>query len=181
VGKNKRNAPEDTLEGGDKHEQRRSRQRLEGDCDVSGSAVPEFIQDTENHLQEQDAGQKKTHVYRVRGLPLEFDQKRTCTLLSNLLELNDGTAMLKIRSFAEALDGETRVATLSFQKTPPLLSGRRTRSFVVPDSLLRQQVQNDGHPSMRPDWTLTIDDHLLGFTVLSCPDMEQHKVEYVKS
>lgn len=119
----------------------------------------------------------KGHVYRVRGLPLDFDKKRTRDLVSDLLKLENDPSVFQIRSFAEAHDGKTSVATLSFREIPAQLIGTHEWSGDIPDGALILKDPRDecGPPQRRH--TFTIDDHFRGLTVLSCPSTEAHKIE----
>lgn len=120
---------------------------------------------------------KKDLVYRLRSLPLDFDVKMTRTLVSVLLKLEDNDVVFQIRSFAEAHDGQTNVATLNFRETPDQLFGVHEWTRDIPDSLQFAQAQNDSRYHVQRRRRITFDDHFRGLTVLYCPQSSEHEVE----
>jgi hypothetical protein len=75
------------------------------------------------------------------------------------------------------------VATLSFRTIPAELSGggEIERHFDITNFLGNLQAENKDIGRTRRSYTLTIDDHFRGLTILSSPPPSDHKVEYVNS
>lgn len=118
------------------------------------------------------------HVYRVRGLPLETGSEQTGDFMSKLFSLESDFSRPQMRSLAQSLDGRTMVATLSFRTVPvELLGDGHEWSFDI--GALQAETESNGR--IRRKRMLTIDDHFLGLTVLSCPPPSDHNVEYVHS
>jgi len=144
--------------------------------DINSVHVPAESDEPKNA--QAHATTKTGQVYRVRGLPLDFNKKKTHDLISNLLKAKDIAPVFTIRSFAKAHDGETSVATLSFQETPDQLLDVDEWCVDIPDSSLHPAPQiDDFDDSMQHNSTLTFDNHFKGITVLSCPSTAEHKVE----
>jgi hypothetical protein len=89
----------------------------------------------------------------------------------------------EIRSVANALDGCTAVATLSFPMLPTMLLGndKNEWSFDMSNFLQSLGVENEDNGLTRRSHILTIDNHFFGLTVLSAPPPSDHNVEYVNS
>jgi hypothetical protein len=126
---------------------------------------------------------RQDHVYRVRGLPWEINCQQIGDLVSTLFKLESDTSAPQIRSLANAPDGRTMVATLSFRTIPAELSGggEIERHFDITNFLRNLQAENKDIERTRRSYTLTIDDHFRGLTILSSPPPSDHKVEYVNS
>jgi hypothetical protein len=126
---------------------------------------------------------RQDRVYRVRGLPGDFNHQATTTLISILFNLESNISLPRIRSLARTLDGRMMVATLSFRISPRELSSSDSNewSFDITDCLSRIQAGDEYMKGMDKSRTLTIDDHFCGFTVLSSPPPTDHRVEYVSS
>ncbi|KFY26104.1 hypothetical protein V493_04270 [Pseudogymnoascus sp. VKM F-4281 (FW-2241)] len=112
------------------------------------------------------------HVYRVRGLPVEISDDQVTDFISRVLGLESD--LPQIRSLAQNLDGRTTVATLSFQKLPVELSGDRHEWSFDIDA---PGASNESHGRLHRKIKLTIDDHFVGLTVLSCPPPSDHHVD----
>ena len=114
-----------------------------------------------------------TKTYRVQGLPLTVNAAKLQGILQNQYRLEDPSTqeIIRVGSLAEAPDGRTLVATVSFFQEPLVLLKNRRDDFKLTDSV--NQV-----PLAKP-YNLTIDDEFVGLTTLHCPKKEDHKVEYV--
>jgi hypothetical protein len=75
------------------------------------------------------------------------------------------------------------VATLSFRTIPAELSGGNKTEwpFDITNFQHKLQAENEDIGCTPRSFTLTIDDHFRGLTILSSPSPSDHKVEYVKS
>lgn len=126
---------------------------------------------------------RQDHVYRVRGLPGELSSQQISDLVSTLFKQDSDCSTPQIRSLAQAPDGRTMVATLSFRTIPTELSGGDEHEwpFDVPDFPRNLQAENEDIGRTRQNRILTIDDHFRGLTILSSPPPSDHKVEYVNS
>jgi hypothetical protein len=103
--------------------------------------------------------------------------------MSALFELQGTASLPEIRSVANAVDGCTAVATLSFPMLPTMLLGndKNEWSFDISNSLESLEVENEDNGLTRRNRILTIDNHFFGLTVLSAPPPSNHNVEYVNS
>lgn len=77
---------------------------------------------------------------------------------------------VRIDSLAEAPDGQTLIATISFLEEPSWLLRNRKDQITVP--------LKDFELTDHEQYTLTVDEDFLGLTTLYCPDDGLHKVEY---
>lgn len=122
---------------------------------------------------------RQDHVYRVCGLPWEINCQQIGDLVSTLFKLESDTSAPQIRSLANAPDGRMMVATLSFRTIPAELSGggEIERHFDIKNFLRNFQAENKDIGRTRRRYTLTIDDHFRGLTILSSPPPSGHKVD----
>lgn len=126
---------------------------------------------------------RQDHVYRVRGLPWEISIQQVGDLVSTLFKLESDTSAPQIRSLARAPNGRTMMATLSFRTIPAELSGGNKTEwpFDITNFQHKLQAEHEDIGCTPRSFTLTIDDHFRGLTILSSPSPSDHKVEYVKS
>jgi hypothetical protein len=103
--------------------------------------------------------------------------------MSALFELQGTASLPEIRSVANAVDGCTAVATLSFPMLPTMLLGndKNDRNFDILNFLPSPEVESEDNELTRQRHILTIDNHFFGLTVLSAPPPSNHNVEYVNS
>jgi hypothetical protein len=140
---------------------------------IQGSATEGLIHNPEPPS---TTTEKKNNVYRVRGLPLEFDESKTYDLISAVLKQKSSDPEPEIRSLAESHDRKTMVAVIDFLETPTQLSIGNQWEFDIPNSHQETDTRNTGKRYRR--WKpITIDDHFKGLTVLFSPPPADHKVE----
>ncbi|KFA66966.1 hypothetical protein S40285_09524, partial [Stachybotrys chlorohalonatus IBT 40285] len=107
-------------------------------------------------------------AFRVRGVPLDWDEKQLLDLLAARYE----SAGPNIRSLANEIHGRSRTATVAFQNTPlelqTLLAGdsRKIRLPTAPNQSTRPQ-------------SLALDHGFLGITTLYAPPSQEHKVDII--
>ncbi|RDW94780.1 hypothetical protein BP5796_00543 [Coleophoma crateriformis] len=123
---------------------------------------------------------KQDHVYRVRGLPREISNKQIIDLVSSHCKVEDCNS-LRIRSLAPAHDGHSTVATLSFSQIPAALSGydENEWSFDITDFVYNLQPESEADGRISRQYTLSIDDHFHGLTVLRSPEPLCHQVDCI--
>ncbi|RDW88650.1 hypothetical protein BP6252_00682 [Coleophoma cylindrospora] len=123
---------------------------------------------------------QQDHVYRVRGLPREISMQEAIHLVSLHCKVRDRNS-LRIRSLAPALDGLSKVATLSFSQIPATLSGHNKNewSFDITDFVYNLQSESEADGRILQKYTLSIDDHFCGLTVLKSPEPLCHQVDCI--
>jgi hypothetical protein len=117
----------------------------------------------------------------VQGLPLYIDTKQASDLISALFRQEGNEFIPQFRSFAQAIDGCTTVATISFQTIPTELLGvgKNEWSYDISNFLRTLQDEDEDNWRIQQRQILTIDNHFDGPTVLSSPLLSDHEVEYV--
>lgn len=120
-------------------------------------------------------------TYRVRGIPLRYEIKKTRELLHSILDLDYTKPGLKIKSLAVSSNQRSKVATINFERTPGRLSLDRDEwSFDVPiDPENSQSCDNDDDDNVvRRVPRIVIDTHFKGLTTLYSFQKEaEHKLE----
>lgn len=103
---------------------------------------------------------KATDTFRVRGVPLEWDNDRLRSFLTD----QTNSAGPCIWSLTREVKGVTQTATVTFRGVPPSLQTINACKLRLPGE------------STRPRF-ITLDDGFLGLTTLYSPPLEDHKVE----
>ncbi|KAL9069506.1 MAG: hypothetical protein Q9157_006130 [Trypethelium eluteriae] len=116
-------------------------------------------------------------VYRILGVPLEYDRKRLRTALISIFALS-GTKHIRIHSLAPnyTLSRPSQVATVTFENDPSvLLSGKREGPFALPS----EDSSGDSDDEDALDRAkITLDTRFEGLTPLrSFSDEDDHQVE----
>ena len=114
-------------------------------------------------------------TYRVQGLPLTMTSTKLESLLKQNYKLQDDGShkSIKIGSLAEAPDGRTCVATVSFFQRPSALLKSHQSKLDFTDT---ENETQDPRP-----YYLTIEDKFLGLTTLYSPKEDEHQLEFVAS
>lgn len=115
-------------------------------------------------------------TYRVRNIPARYNTRETSRkVIEAVLSTSDTPCAIKVRSFAidhnPAGSMTTGTATFDLEDVLPLRlkpNDRNEWAFKVPDN-----------ESQQTDDDLIIDTHFIGFTVLSSPEDNDHKFEYL--
>jgi hypothetical protein len=121
-------------------------------------------------------------TYRVRGIPSDYNRKRTRELLEAILK-DDGTIVgVDVTSLAKHPSRQTKVATVTFKQTPVRLSSYRDEwTFKVPEPESHQPASSDEEIDAIAKFSqITIDSHFKGITPLtSFNNSSDHKLESV--
>jgi hypothetical protein len=113
---------------------------------------------------------KTDHIYRVQGIPIEFEIDDVKKLLRSVLGLEESLA-IEIRSLAIHHEQTDRVATVSFDPAP---SSLLPSSFGTKESWKFKYSYGEG-----AEHNISFDIHFRGLTVLSsCSNSEDHRIEY---
>ncbi|KND89201.1 Protein SERAC1 [Tolypocladium ophioglossoides CBS 100239] len=97
-------------------------------------------------------------TFRVRGVPLEWDNVLLCSFLAD----QDRSASLRVLSLATEVNGQSKTATVSFQNP----SASQSWQLHLPEESPRPQC-------------ITLDDGFLGLTTLYIPSPEDHKIDVI--
>jgi hypothetical protein len=104
-------------------------------------------------------------VYRVKGIPEDYGNDKTTTMLKELLKIDDDTTKIKIRTLATSEHYGEKVSVVQFMPEPRELASGEHWFFNYGD-------KPDGGPI-----DITIDTHFRGLTVLTSPSNGVHKLE----
>lgn len=114
-------------------------------------------------------------VYRVRGLPNDYNAERTKRVLNAVLGLCKTDGVLKLGSLASSPYRSEKVGTISFREIPPCLQRGNEWSFKLPDP---EQPDTDDHDDCLPSPQIVIDSHFRDFTPLRTFESESdHTIE----
>ena len=114
-------------------------------------------------------------VYRVRGIPNNYNGQKTKEILSSILGLSNIDKSLKLGSLATSPYRPEKVATISFRETPLCLWKGDEWSFGLPDS---GQPDTDDIDDSLPSPQIVIDSHFRDFTPLRTFESElDHAIE----
>lgn len=123
------------------------------------------------------SSKSQSMAYRIRGIPLRYDESQVRQLLKEILGLDNEYSKLNIRSLAvDATKPSHRVAVVDFQRIPIQLRDEHSNPNITMD--ISFVDDNDGHRSK--NGRLLIDTKFIGMTTLAAPS-QPHKVEYVES
>jgi hypothetical protein len=121
-------------------------------------------------------------TYRVRGIPSDYNRKRTRELLEAILK-DDGTIVgVDVASLAKHPSRQTKVATVTFKQTPARLSPSKDEwTFKVPEPESHQPADGDEELDAIAKFSqITVDSHFKGITPLtSFNNSSDHKLESV--
>lgn len=113
-------------------------------------------------------------VYRVQGIPSDYNANMVVEALNTVLGLRNSRESLQLGSLATSPYRPEKVATISFKDTPMCLLKGDEWCYDISDSR-----QPDSHNIDRlPRTSIVIDSHFRGFTPLRTFELESdHKTE----
>jgi hypothetical protein len=134
---------------------------------------PQRSDDSNKNVIVEEPPPKNDHIYRVQGIPIEFEIGDVEKLLRSALNL-EKLSSIEFRSLAIHHQKLDQVATVSFDPTPPLFLPSIPRAKK--DNW--RYTYSYGKGSERRNRTISFDTHFKGLTVLrSCPSSD-HRIEY---
>jgi len=115
-------------------------------------------------------------TYRVRNIPARYNTREASRkVIEVILSTSDTPCTIKVRSFAvhhnSAGSMVTGTATFDLEDVRPLR--------LKPNALNEWTFKVPDNESQQTDDYLIIDTHFIGFTVLSSPEDNDHKFEYL--
>jgi hypothetical protein len=123
------------------------------------------------------AGRRAGRVFRLSGVPLDWDQDRLQDFLAqqDALRLPDGSAFAPHISFpfCDVSYPETKTAMVTLHDTPPSLRRIPKLSMRVPESPAQPQASQAPVRSR----FIKLDDEFIGLTTLFSPQLGHHEVE----
>jgi hypothetical protein len=122
------------------------------------------------------AGAPSKGTYRVRNIPARYNTREASRkFIEAILSTSDTPCTIKVRSFAidhnPAGSMTTGTATFDLEVVRPLR--------LKPNALSEWSFKVSDNESRQTDGYLIIDTHFIGFTVLSSPEDNDHKFEYL--
>lgn len=115
--------------------------------------------------EEQGPPEASNFVYRVQGIPIQYEGDETRELLRSALNLNRSTR-IDVRSLAFRDDHVEKTAVIGFDPVPPKLSSNSKDEWNL-------KVDTETGHSI----AITIDSHFRGLMVLYSPDRTAHILE----